>query len=77
MMDEFKKSINSWQPGDSPYTKGMAKVYAQDRKDLMGVYDYLIAKQEKDAAKKAYYLDTVVRDQIPVKICKYLNAIEI
>lgn len=70
---KFKKSIRNWkwvpQPGDTPAdTKMMKRVHLKDREDLRMVLHYVEQGAYRDAAQEAYFLDTIVRDQIPTKI---------
>lgn len=71
MMDKFKRSINKWSGGNS----GLKHVYAQDRKDLREVYNLLRQKEFDKAKEKAYWLDTIVRDQIPQDVYNFMEGI--
>ena len=70
MMDDFKQSIKAWK--HNKQTMDIKDVYAKDRKDLMQVYKYIEKKEYDKAYDKAYWLDTVVRDQIPTDIYNFL-----
>lgn len=71
----FRTSIKTWtcrkkdyKKNDIPSYKEMSKVYKKDREDLRKVLKFYIANEMKKAGKKAYWLDTVVRDVIPCPV---------
>jgi hypothetical protein len=71
MMDKFKRSIIKWTGLNS----AMKHVYAKDRKDLREVYNLLRQKEFEKAKEKAYWLDTIVRDQIPEDVYNFMDNI--
>lgn len=74
MIENFKQSIKAWKENEA--TKDLKKVYAKDRKDLMEVCKYLRSGKYKEAQQKAYWLDTIVRDQIPNGVWKFMEQFE-
>jgi hypothetical protein len=72
MMKEFKKKIAEWK-ADPEDLKYMITVYAEDRKNLTRVYNLLEKGKVKQAAKEAWSLDTIVRDQIPEDVYDFME----
>ena len=71
MISKFRKNILAWQP--SKYTQDIKHVYAQDRKQLMQVFSLVKEGKLSQAGEKAYWLDTIVRDQIPNSVYRIIT----
>lgn len=63
LIAKFLKAINAWK--ENKETKDLKAVYAEDRVDLMCIYNLCKEGNLKQAASMANQLDTIVRDVIP------------
>jgi len=74
LLNEFEKAIKAWDCSEEDKVKDpeFAKCYAKDRKDLTIALNLLKAGKIEEASKKIYWLDTIVRDQVPQKLYNLL-----
>jgi hypothetical protein len=68
-IEDFKTNIENWKGADD-----MAKIYASDRKQLMRIYNFIKEGKLRQARNEAYYLDTILRDQIPSVVYNHITA---
>ena len=68
-LNDFEKAIKAWVCPDSLTSdKSIVEFYKKDRADLRIALNYLKKGKTEEAIGKIYWLDTVVRDQVPQKI---------
>ena len=71
-LERFQANIAKWQRAcEREAGKGdmeMAGQYEQDAKDLTDIYNAIAEGNYGLAGELAYELDTIVRDQIPVRL---------
>jgi len=73
MLNEFEKAIKAWDCPDSLTSdKSMVNCYNKDRRDLMVVLNNLKKGNFQKAHDKLYWLDTIVRDQVPNDVYDYV-----
>jgi hypothetical protein len=77
-LKRFAKNIAEWSAmGFDFLNKGdrrMAKVTERDVEDLKAVYGAIVGGEYSNAAKLAWQLDTVVREQIPTRLYNFIHA---
>ena len=70
---KFEKAIKAWVCPDSLTSdESMVNCYAKDRRDLTVVLNNLKKGNFKKAHDKLYWLDTIVRDQVPNDVYDYV-----
>ena len=71
-LERFAANIDAWvKQGERWAAEGdheMAKTCEQDAHDLQAIYDAVAQGDYREAARLARRLDTVVRDEIPVRL---------
>ena len=76
-LKQFKDNIQAWsKAGDKSFKKhdqGMTRAYYTDAGQMNLVHFYAQTGQYDVAYVIAYWLDTVVRDQIPTELYTFLS----
>ena len=76
-LERFAAKIAAWAKDGKQCTaegdEEMAKAYKWDVRDLKAVYQAICRGDYAKAAELAYRLDTIVRDQIPVRLYNAIN----
>ncbi len=76
-LERFAAKIAAWAEDGQQWAaegdKEMAESHKQDVRDLQAVYRAIRRGDYPEAAELAYQLDTIVRDQIPVRLYNEIN----
>ena len=76
-LERFAAKIAAWAEDGKQWAaegdKEMAQAYQRDIRDLQAVYRAIRQGDYPEAAELAYQLDTIVRDQIPVRLYNEIN----
>ena len=76
-LERFAARIAAWAKDGKQWAaegdQEMAKVHQRDVRDLKAVYQAICRGDYAKAAELAYKLDTIVRDQIPVRLYNAIN----
>ena len=73
MLNDFEKAIKAWVCPDSLTSdKSMVECYKKDRRELIVVLNNLRKGNFQKAQDKLYWLDTIVRDQVPYDVYNYV-----
>ena len=76
-LERFAAKIAAWAKDGKQWAaegdREMAQAYRQDVRDLQAVYRAIRRGDYPKAAELAYQLDTIVRDQIPVRLYNEIN----
>jgi hypothetical protein len=76
-LERFAEKIAAWAlDGKGWAARGdreMAKTHERDVHDLQAVHAAVRRGDYRKAAELAYWLDTIVRDQIPVRLFNAIN----
>jgi len=74
LLKSFAKSIERWaKNGKGCSDQYLVLAYEGDAKDLREVHDLIEAGDYQKAARVAFGLDTIVREQIPGKVWDFLQ----
>ena len=75
LLNKFEKAIKAWDCSVQAKKNDpeFAKMYMKDRRDLRKALNLLKKSKIKEAAEKIYWLDTIVRDQVPQEIYDLLS----
>ena len=76
-LERFAAKIAAWAKDGKQWAaegdKEMAQAYQRDVRDLQAVYRAIRRGDYAKASQLAYELDTIVRDQIPVRLYNEIN----
>ena len=76
-LERFAAKIAAWAKGGKQWAaegdREMAQAHQRDIRDLQAVYRAIQCGDYPRAAELAYQLDTIVRDQIPVRLYNEIN----
>jgi len=76
-LERFAENIRAWKrDGERWAARGdqeMVETHERDVRDLQAVHNAVRDGDYALAAKLAYHLDTIVRDQIPVRLYNAIN----
>ena len=76
-LERFAAKIAAWAKDGKQWAaegdEEMAQVHQRDVRDLQAVYRAILRGDYPKAAELAYQLDTIVRDQIPVRLYNEIN----
>jgi hypothetical protein len=79
MITDFKKAIAEWKKSGEEWgkkgDKEMLKVHEDDVEDLNFVLTLTEEGDYKNAEKRMYNLDTIVRDQVPTELYEFLSTV--
>ena len=71
-LERFRQSIESWErQGNEARREGdveLAAGYAEDVADLRAILRLIESSELDEAAEATEYLDTLIRDQIPIRL---------
>lgn len=71
---QFEKNIKAWKAHNFLYDREFVKQYVKDRKDLRMIVSLIKKGNLVMAGRKAWLLDTIVREQIPNKIFNIIDS---
>ena len=67
MLERFKTNIRAWT-WNNKKEKDMVRLCKRDRADMYKIMTLLRNKKYAEAGKAMYYLDSIVRDAIPLNL---------
>ena len=73
-LGQFEKNIKAWKAHNFLYDREFVKQYVKDRKDLRMIVSLIKKGNLVMAGRKAWLLDTIVREQIPNKIFNIIDS---